>query len=127
MLEGGRGKKEKAPETGGFSRQRLGDARTILAHSPDIARAVASGGKGCVSQHPCRLPHQAWGTRERGNLSLTRRQFARAWLTTRRANSNGVGGKAGLGTILAACPRYKRDGATPARKLYLSPAANLTK
>ena len=29
--KGGRGK--KAPETGGFSRQRLGDARSVLRHS----------------------------------------------------------------------------------------------
>ena len=39
----GRGRKGKALETSGFSRQRLGQARTILAYSPDIARAVLAG------------------------------------------------------------------------------------
>ena len=36
--KGGRGNKKKVPETGGFSRQRLGDARAVLAHSPVLAK-----------------------------------------------------------------------------------------
>jgi hypothetical protein len=38
--KGGRGKKGNLPETSGFSRQRLGQARQVLHHSRDLARAV---------------------------------------------------------------------------------------
>jgi hypothetical protein len=41
--KGGRGKKGKAPETGGFSRQRLGAARAVLAYSRELALAVRDG------------------------------------------------------------------------------------
>jgi ParB-like chromosome segregation protein Spo0J len=37
---GGRGHKSKALETGGFSRQRLGEARAVLAHSQALAEDV---------------------------------------------------------------------------------------
>ncbi|UPT99243.1 ParB N-terminal domain-containing protein [Bradyrhizobium barranii subsp. apii] len=40
--KGGRGKK-KVPETGGFSRQRLGEARTVLAFSRELALKVRDG------------------------------------------------------------------------------------
>jgi len=43
--KGGRGHKKKVPETGGFSRQRLGDARRVLTFSLDIAHAVRDGTK----------------------------------------------------------------------------------
>ncbi len=42
--KGGRGKK-KAPETGGFSRQRLGDARAVLRFSRELALAVRDGSR----------------------------------------------------------------------------------
>jgi hypothetical protein len=41
--KGGRGHKGKALETSGFSRQRLGQARAVLAHSPELALAVRDG------------------------------------------------------------------------------------
>jgi ABC-type transporter Mla subunit MlaD len=41
--KGGRGKKGKALETGGFSRQRLGEARAVLAYARDLALAVRDG------------------------------------------------------------------------------------
>jgi hypothetical protein len=40
--KGGRGKK-KVPETGGFSRQRVSDARTVLKHSEKLALSVRDG------------------------------------------------------------------------------------
>ena len=42
---GGRGKKAKALETSGFSRQRLGQARAVLRHSTDLALAVRGGAR----------------------------------------------------------------------------------
>jgi hypothetical protein len=41
--KGGRGKKGNLPDTGGFSRQRLGVARTVLRHSRPLAEAVMAG------------------------------------------------------------------------------------
>jgi ParB-like chromosome segregation protein Spo0J len=41
--KGGRGHKGKALETSGFSRQRLGQARAVLAYSRDLAIAVREG------------------------------------------------------------------------------------
>ena len=41
--KGGRGHKGKVTETGGFSRQRLGDARTVLRYSRDLAIEVRDG------------------------------------------------------------------------------------
>ena len=38
--KGGRGHKGKATETSGFSQQRLREARAVLHHSPELARAV---------------------------------------------------------------------------------------
>jgi hypothetical protein len=38
--KGGRGKKGKVPETSGFSRQRLGEARAVYAHSRELAHDV---------------------------------------------------------------------------------------
>ena len=43
--KGGRGKKGKATETVGFSQQRLREARSVLAYSPDLADAVRDGTK----------------------------------------------------------------------------------
>lgn len=42
--KGGRGKKSRnSPETGGFSLQRLSDARSVLRHSRELAEAVRDG------------------------------------------------------------------------------------
>jgi hypothetical protein len=43
--KGGRGNKGKALETSGFSRQRLGQARSVLAFSRELALAVRDGSK----------------------------------------------------------------------------------
>jgi hypothetical protein len=43
LNEGGRGKKRNLPETSGFSRQRLGQARQILNHSRELALQVFHG------------------------------------------------------------------------------------
>jgi hypothetical protein len=43
--KGGRGKKGNPAETAGFSERRLRQARTVLAHSSDLAQAVLAGSK----------------------------------------------------------------------------------
>jgi hypothetical protein len=48
--KGGRGNKGKASETGGFSRQRLGDARAVLAFSPELALEVRDGSMNALAR-----------------------------------------------------------------------------